>query len=112
MSTNKKAATVHPVDDQVLIRRAEMKSETVVEGTEQQAPRVFRGVIAAIGPGMPTMTGARMAPEVATSVGTLVKVASGDGVIYPAENAQELTIESGKFDVIRFRDIIAVLKQE
>lgn len=109
---NKQAATVHPVDDQVLVRRAELKQEASSEGTEQQTPSVFRGVIAAIGPGMPTMTGARMAPEVATGDGRLVKVTHGDGVIYPSENAQELTIESGKFDVIRFRDIIAVLKQE
>lgn len=109
---NKQAATVHPVDDQVLVRRAETKQEAPQEGVEQQAPRVFRGVIAAVGPGMPTMTGARMAPEVATADGRLVKVTHGDGVIYPSENAQELTIESGKFDVIRFRDIIAVLKQE
>lgn len=105
-------ATVHPVDDYLLIRRQEPKSSAGLELPESEDPtRVLRGAIVAQGPGMPTMSGDRMG-LVVTGPDGLQRVVPGDGVIYTADAARELVIESGRYDLVRFRDVIAVLKAD
>ena len=34
----------------------------------------------------------------------------GDGVIYSPDVAEQITLECGSFDVMRFRDVICVLR--
>lgn len=106
-------ATVHPVDDRILVKRQNNNVSAggihMLEGQDQSA---LRGVIAAMGPGMPTMSGGRMPLTVAGSQGEPIHVKVGDGVIYSPEHAEEISIESGKFDLLHFRDLIAVLKVE
>jgi co-chaperonin GroES (HSP10) len=110
------SASVHPVDDMIMIRRLE---RNVTDGgielirSDDDPDRVMRGVIAATGPGMPTTTGERVPLAVMSADASgLVRVMQGDGVIYRAKDAFELTIESGKFDMIHFRDVVCVLKAE
>lgn len=113
--TKKTGANVHPVDDWLLVRRSEDgKSEAGLELPQSDDPdRVLRGAIVAQGPGMPTMSGERMGMKVlATGGAGLTDVHVGDGVMYLAQNAQEIRIVSGKYDLVRFRDLIAVLKTD
>lgn len=103
-----KSATIHPIDDQLLVRRADAK-----DSEEITADTVFRGRIAALGPGMPTITGERSALSVLSQDGrALVRVEVGDGIMYRQEAAQQITLESGAFDLIRFRDAIAIMKSD
>jgi len=112
--TQNKGATVHPIDDRIFIRRQKSSTTTIgglhkPEGAEESC---LRGVIAAVGPGMPTMTGDRMPITVRNASGELVPVEVGDGVIYTSDAGSAISIESGEFDVLHFRDAICVLKQD
>lgn len=109
-----KSATIHPVDDRIFVRRQTTQSTDAGTSSQDSAGQTcFRGTIAAVGLGMPTMSGDRMGLEVAgNSPSTKIGVYVGDGVIYHPESAQEITLESGKFDIVHFRDVICVLKTE
>jgi co-chaperonin GroES (HSP10) len=106
-------ATVHPIDDKIFVRRQEVKQGQVLTPDNAQ-PTCLRGVIVAVGPGMPTMDGKRMELTVldSESRSKYLGVYPGDGIIYTPDVAMEISIESGKFDVLSFRDAICVLKQE
>lgn len=112
MADTKSNATVHPVDDRVLITRQRHDSKIELPEHIDDPNETLTGVIAAIGPGMPTMTGERMRCQVGAADGRLLPVNPGDGVIYRAEDARELSIVSGKYDLVNFRDIICVLRAD
>ena len=103
-------ATIHPVDDRIFVKRfIDKKTEGGLHVPDVAPNGALRGSIVSLGPGMPTMDGGRMALTVLHEH-ELVRVAVGDGVIYTAEVAEEITLESGKYDTFHFRDAIAVLK--
>jgi len=108
-----KSATVHPIDDRLFVRRQESKESDTIAIPDMVTPSCYRGRIAAMGPGMPTMTGERMQLVVKhTDIGHAdIPVNVGDGVIYSPEHATEITMESGKFDILHFRDVLCVLKE-
>ena len=106
-------ASVHPVDDRIFVRRQAAAQNQTKDGIviPETAESCLRGVVAACGPGMPTMDGSRMGLAVLNG-DQLVGLQPGDGVIYPPDAAQEISMESGTFDVLNFRDVICVLRQE
>ena len=107
-------ATVQPIDDKIFVRRQEVKSDSAIIAPDSAKPTCLRGVIAAVGPGMPSMDGKRMELAVRDSEvsNKYLTVRVGDGIIYTPDVAMEIVIESGKFDVLSFRDAICILKQD
>ena len=89
----KKQAEVIPVDDRLIIKK-------VTSPDDDETNKICRGVVVQTGPGGLAMNGERIR----------LQARINDGVIYLAEDALSITIESGSFDIVRMHDIICVLK--
>lgn len=108
-----KKATVHPTADRILVKRQQRRSQSGIEvvSSNNDPSEIVLGVVAARGPGIVTITGELADMRVNDESEKLIPLKVGDGVFYEAGAAMEITIESGTFDVIRFNDVIVVLKE-
>lgn len=109
----KQILSAHPPCDTLIVhRRAEQKSEgSIVEPDNDNPERLLQGVIVRRGPGIPTQTGEFIDMIVGTDTGT-TRVVANDIVLYKLGDIERLKIATDTFDLVKFRDVIMVFKNE
>jgi chaperonin GroES len=91
---------IKPLADRVIVAPMEMetmKGGIIIPDTAKEKPQ--QGKIVAVGPGAPSDTGERVAPE----------VKKGDIVLYGKYAGTEVNVEGDDYLILRESDVLAIL---
>mgnify|MGYP003574734700 CR=1 FL=1 len=91
---------IKPLADRVIVQpmeRETMKGNIIIPDTAKEKPQ--QGKIVAVGPGVVSDSGDRVAPEVST----------GDVVLYGKYSGTEVNVDGNEYLILRESDVLAIL---